>query len=76
MASLSYEFSMKDLDPLSYFLGISFTRISFGIFLSQTTIVQEIIDRAHMSTCKLSFILGNVKSKLSVNSGNQYYDPT
>lgn len=35
MASLSSEFSIKDLDSLNYFLGISVTRHEGGLFLSQ-----------------------------------------
>ena len=34
MSKLGSEFAMKDLGPLSYFLGISVTRHSGGIFLS------------------------------------------
>ncbi|XP_060202700.1 uncharacterized mitochondrial protein AtMg00810-like [Lycium barbarum] len=35
MALLSAEFAMKDLGPLSYFLGIAVTRNADGLFLSQ-----------------------------------------
>lgn len=43
MSKLSSEFAMKDLGPLGYFLGISVTRHSGGIFLSQKKLlnVQE-----------------------------------
>ena len=34
MFKLSSEFSMKNLGPLSYFLGIAVTHISIGLFLS------------------------------------------
>lgn len=46
MTMLSFEFSMKDLGSLSYFLGISITRTSSGLFLSQKKYAQEIIDQA------------------------------
>ncbi|CAJ2636366.1 unnamed protein product [Trifolium pratense] len=52
MAQLSSEFAMKDLGPLSYFLGVSVTRHSEGIFLSQKKYVEEIIERFGMSSCK------------------------
>lgn len=71
MASLSSEFAMKDLGPLSSFLGISVTRTSFGLFLSQKKYAQEIIGRAHMSDCKPSSTPVNVKSRLSVISCTQ-----
>lgn len=35
MSKPCFKFVMKDLDPLSYFQGISITRHSGGIFLSQ-----------------------------------------
>ena len=35
MTSLSSELAMKDLGPLSYFLGITVTRHAGGLFLSQ-----------------------------------------
>jgi hypothetical protein len=52
MSKLSSEFAMKDLGPLSYFLGISVTRHSSGMFLSQQKYAEEIIERASMSSCK------------------------
>jgi len=49
---LSSEFAMKDLGPLSYFLGIAVTRHQQGLFLSQKKYVEEIIARVGMSSCK------------------------
>ncbi|GKC42263.1 ribonuclease H-like domain-containing protein, partial [Tanacetum coccineum] len=51
ISSLHAEFAMTDLDPLNYFLGISATRTTFGIFLSQTKYATEILERAHMLNC-------------------------
>ncbi|GJZ55049.1 ribonuclease H-like domain-containing protein [Tanacetum coccineum] len=48
IASLHQEFSMTDLGSLNYFLGISVTRDSSGLFLSQNKYVVEILERAHM----------------------------
>nr|GEV42419.1 ribonuclease H-like domain-containing protein [Tanacetum cinerariifolium] len=44
--SLHQEFAMTDLGPLNYFLGISVTRDSSGLFLSQKKYAIEILDRA------------------------------
>ncbi|GJV25719.1 ribonuclease H-like domain-containing protein [Tanacetum coccineum] len=49
--SLHQEFAMTDLDPLNYFLGISVTRDSLGLFLSQKKYAVKILERAHMVTC-------------------------
>ncbi|GAU23387.1 hypothetical protein TSUD_334350 [Trifolium subterraneum] len=68
MAQLSFEFAMKDLGPLSYFLGVSVTRHSEGLFLSQKTYAEEIIERAGMSSCKPSSTPVDTKAKLSSSS--------
>lgn len=47
---LSSEFAMKDLGPLSYFLGIAVTRHTGGLFLSQRKYAAEIIERAGLSS--------------------------
>ncbi|GJS97884.1 ribonuclease H-like domain-containing protein [Tanacetum coccineum] len=51
IASLHREFSMTDLGALNYFLGISVTRDSSGMFLSQRKYAMEILERAHMVGC-------------------------
>ncbi|GJV20114.1 ribonuclease H-like domain-containing protein [Tanacetum coccineum] len=45
---LHVEFAMTDLGPLNYFLGISATRTTSGIFLSQTKYATEILEQAQM----------------------------
>ncbi|GKF70439.1 ribonuclease H-like domain-containing protein, partial [Tanacetum coccineum] len=42
---------MIDLGPLNFFLGISVTRDSSGLFLSQKKYAVEILERAYMVTC-------------------------
>jgi hypothetical protein len=76
MSKLGSEFAMKDLGPLSYFLGISVTRHSGGLFLSQKKYAEEIIERANMSSSNPSPTLVDTKAKLSISSGNPYHDPT
>ncbi|KAI3746178.1 hypothetical protein L6452_08601 [Arctium lappa] len=51
IAQLSREFSMTDLGALNYFLGISATRTSQGLFLSQRKYATEILERANMLQC-------------------------
>ncbi|CAJ2641560.1 unnamed protein product [Trifolium pratense] len=76
MSKLNSEFAMKDLGPLSYFLGISVIRHSGGIFLSQHKYAEEIIERAAMSSCKPVSTPVDTKAKLSGISGNPYHDPS
>jgi hypothetical protein len=51
IATLSREFSMTDLSPLSHLLNIAVTRSSAGLHLSQKHSSLEIIQRAAMSDC-------------------------
>uniref|UniRef100_A0A2N9GJ92 Reverse transcriptase Ty1/copia-type domain-containing protein n=1 Tax=Fagus sylvatica TaxID=28930 RepID=A0A2N9GJ92_FAGSY len=52
ITKLSSEFSMKDLGPLHYFLGIQVSHFSDGIFLSQQKYAREILAKASMADCK------------------------
>ncbi|GJV65068.1 ribonuclease H-like domain-containing protein [Tanacetum coccineum] len=45
---LHAKFAMTDLGPLNYFLAISTTRTTSGIFLSQTKYATEILEQAQM----------------------------
>nr|GFB26673.1 ribonuclease H-like domain-containing protein [Tanacetum cinerariifolium] len=62
--SLHQEFAMTYLGRLNYFLGISITRDSSGLFLSQKKYAIEILDRAHMDNCNPSRTPIDTKSKL------------
>ncbi|XP_055814312.1 uncharacterized mitochondrial protein AtMg00810-like [Solanum dulcamara] len=73
---LSSEFAMKDLGPLSYFLGIAVTPHAGGLFLSQKKYASEIVDRAAMSSCRPSPTPVDTKPKLSATSRTSYADPT
>ena len=48
MDLLRSEFAMKDLGPLSFFLGIAVTRDANSMFLSQKQYASSIIDKAGM----------------------------
>nr|GFB85077.1 ribonuclease H-like domain-containing protein [Tanacetum cinerariifolium] len=64
IAYLNHEFSMTNLGALNYFLGISVTRDSFGMFLSQQKYAIEILERAHMAGCTPSRTPADTESKL------------
>ncbi|XP_071740896.1 uncharacterized protein [Rutidosis leptorrhynchoides] len=67
IVSLHQEFSMTDLGPLNYFLGISVTRNSSGMFLSQKKYATEILERADMTGCHPSRTLVETSSKLNTS---------
>jgi len=46
MSLLASKFSMKDLGPLSYFLGIAVTRHIRGLFLCYRQYAEDIFERA------------------------------
>ncbi|GKC53184.1 ribonuclease H-like domain-containing protein [Tanacetum coccineum] len=73
--SLHQEFAMTDLGPLNYFLGISVTRNSSGLFLSQKKYAVEILDRAHMVNFNPSQNPIDTESKLG-SDGDMVADPT
>ncbi|GKC38531.1 ribonuclease H-like domain-containing protein [Tanacetum coccineum] len=75
IASLHQEFSMTDLGSLNYFLGISVTRDSSGMFLSQKKYAVEILERAHMANCNPCRTPVDTESKLG-NDGDPVSDPT
>ncbi|GJZ10142.1 ribonuclease H-like domain-containing protein [Tanacetum coccineum] len=55
---------MTDLGSLNYFLGISVTCDSTGMFLSQRKYAAEILERAHMTNCNPSRTHVDTESKL------------
>ena len=66
---------MTDLGPLNYFLGISATRTSSGIFLSQEKYATELLERAHMLNCNPCKTPVDTEKKLGPN-GTPVADPT
>jgi hypothetical protein len=52
--SLKKEFSMKDLGPLNYCLGISVTLTTEGLHLSQSKYIADLLDKSRMTRAKPS----------------------
>ncbi|GJU08407.1 ribonuclease H-like domain-containing protein [Tanacetum coccineum] len=72
---LHAEFAMTDLGPLNYFLGISATRTTSGIFLSQTKYATEILEQAQMLNCNPCRTPIDTEKKLGPE-GSSVTDPT
>ncbi|GJY81605.1 ribonuclease H-like domain-containing protein [Tanacetum coccineum] len=75
ISSLHAKFSMTDLGPLNYFLGISVMRTTSGIFLSQTKYATEILERAQMLNCNPCRTPVETEKKLRPE-GSSVTDPT
>ncbi|GJZ07879.1 ribonuclease H-like domain-containing protein [Tanacetum coccineum] len=75
ISSLHEEFAMTDLDPLNYFLGISSTRTTSGIFLSQKKYATEILKRAQMLNCNPCRTPVDTEKKIGPE-GSPVTDPT
>jgi hypothetical protein len=67
ISSLTVEFSMKDLGSLHHFLGMSVTRNTTGMFLSQRHYILEILDRAGMTDCKPCYTPIDTNAKISAD---------
>ncbi|GJS77451.1 ribonuclease H-like domain-containing protein [Tanacetum coccineum] len=75
ISSLHAKFAMTDLGPLNYFLGISATRTTSGIFLSQKKYATEILEQAQMLNCNPCRTPVNTEKKLG-HERSPVTDPT
>ncbi|GJW01781.1 ribonuclease H-like domain-containing protein [Tanacetum coccineum] len=75
ISSIHKEFDMTDLGALNYFLGISVTLDSTGMFLSQKKYALDLLDRAHMANCNPTRTPVDTESKLG-SDGDTISDPT
>ncbi|XP_066373392.1 uncharacterized mitochondrial protein AtMg00810-like [Miscanthus floridulus] len=67
VASLTAEFSMKDLRLLHHFLGTTVSRSSTDMFLSQWHYILELLERAGMTGCKPCSTPIDTNAKLSAD---------
>jgi hypothetical protein len=71
LANLKYDFALKDLDSLSYFLGIQVQQLSDGILLTQEKYASNILRRGGMLTCKPVATPMAIGEKLSAHDGEK-----
>jgi hypothetical protein len=70
------EIAMEDLGPLHHFLGISVTRTSSSLHLSQRQYILDVLSRAGMSDCHPVSTPIDTHSKLSATDGTPFSDPS
>ena len=73
---LAYEFEMKNLGGLKYFLGIEVARLKRGIFLSQRKYILDLLTEVGLVNCKPANTpiipnqkLGNILTKYQQTNG-------
>ncbi|KAM1277315.1 hypothetical protein ACFX13_030432 [Malus domestica] len=69
-------FSMKDLGPLHYFLGMEVHRSSNGIHLSQSKYISDLLHRTNMVACKPVSTPAVSGKRLSLYDGEPLQDIT
>ena len=73
---LHSEFAMTDLGELHHFLGISVTRSSDGLFLSQRQYAVDLLQKAGMAECHSTSTPVDSRAKLSATEGAPVADPS
>jgi hypothetical protein len=74
--ALQQRFTMKDLNPLPHFLGISVEQRSDDLFLHQCQYARDILKHASMTDCKPCSTLVDTQAKVSSDMGGPVCDPT
>nr|XP_016506027.1 PREDICTED: uncharacterized mitochondrial protein AtMg00810-like [Nicotiana tabacum] len=74
--ALGHAFSIRDLGPLHYFLGIQVCHNSDGICLSQSQYIQSILTKAGMIHCKLLSSPMATNAKLNKGDIPDFDDPS
>jgi hypothetical protein len=73
---LSADFPIKDLDDLTYFLGVEVSRTPAGLHLSQQRYILDLLQRTNMATAKPVTTPMSASSSLSKFDGVSLTDPT
>lgn len=77
VACLAQRFSLKDLGPLSYFLGVEVVPHLHGLLLSQRRYIKDLLTRTNMQTAKpVQTPLPTSSSSIKLSSGSPLSDPT
>ena len=73
---LDYEFALKDLGDLSYFLSLEVTPLVEGLHLSQTKYICDILSKANMLGSKSCTTPISVSEKLKKDLGSPFENPS
>lgn len=73
---LTTEFDIKDLGSLHYFLGIQISKTAFGLFLSQTKYIKDLLEKTKMLEAKPCDTPCLPYSRLLKDDGEIYGNPS
>lgn len=73
--ALHHKFTIKDLGPLKYSLGIEVTRDSFGILLNQRKYILDLLKHTNMESCREATFPLPRGLKLSTDDGAKQENP-
>uniref|UniRef100_A0A803PCU5 Reverse transcriptase Ty1/copia-type domain-containing protein n=1 Tax=Cannabis sativa TaxID=3483 RepID=A0A803PCU5_CANSA len=76
IVELNNKFTLKDIGPLQYFLGIEAYRNASGLYLTQTKYIEYILRRVNMAKIKICPTPMTVGKPLSLTDGKQMENPT
>lgn len=72
---LNIKFSIKNLGPLKYYLGLEVARSEAGIFLNQRKYALDLLSTANMTDCK-SLSLPMLQNTKFDATGSLFHDPS
>jgi transposase InsO family protein len=73
---LSQHFEMKDLGPLSYFLGLEISSSSDGYYLTQAKYISDLLSRANLTDSKIVDTPTELNTRLTPDDGEPLRDFT
>ncbi|WOH07734.1 hypothetical protein DCAR_0727167 [Daucus carota subsp. sativus] len=76
IAHLGKLFSLKDLGPLNYFLGVEATRCDGGLYLTQTKYTLDLLRRMKFLDVKPVSTPSQAGKKMSIYDGDSLPDPS
>ena len=73
---LSQHFEMKDLEHLSYFLGLEITHSTNGLYITQAKYIFELLSRVGLTDSKTVYTLVELNAYLTPSGGKPLSNPS